>query len=219
MPGVSVVIPHYWRERDANLTMIASALRASSVPPAEVLLWNNLASVAVPAGWKVVQAAQNYGPQARCVAGLLAEGEYVLFHDNDVEVGRDTLCEMLRHYHPPCVVTMDGRRLTADRRYRSSAWVRDVDEKHQVDIGLGHLELVRRDVLFKVLSTFRWGCRMDDIEFSAACRRAGVPIYVVPLKGRAQPIGLTMRGVGACFREDHYAERDRLCQELYGQAA
>jgi hypothetical protein len=79
------------------------------------------------------------------------------------------------------------------------------------------MELVRRGALPQILSTFPFGedARMDDLRFSVACARAGVPLMVVPLVVDEQMQELPMRGVGACYVEDHYTERDRLCRELF----
>lgn len=221
--SVSVVIPHYYPERDANLTHIITALRKGSVPPDEIIIWaNSPIRYARLAGASVIQSHRNVGAQARFVAALTAVGDYVVFHDNDVMAGHRSVEQLLWWSQRVLgsIVSADGRVFAVPgyKRYTNTVLIQRPEVLTPVDISLGHLEMVRRTDVPKILSSFPFGdeARMDDLQWSAAAARAGVPIYVAP---GIEMTGLSMGGVGSCKEPDHYRERDRLCQTIFGEVA
>jgi hypothetical protein len=168
----------------------------------------------------MIRPHENLGSQARFIAALCAKSDWILFQDNDVAVGRRTIEALLRYSEQvgaPCVMSVDGRRLTVDSLYTKSEWIRTAQKLERIDISLGHVELVPRQVLPQILTLFPFGNdgRMDDILFSSACAHSGVPLYVAPLVQDENIVEFPNRGIGACYDADHYAERDRLCQRLF----
>jgi hypothetical protein len=214
--SVSVVVPHYPRERNENLALVLGGVKAAD----EVIIWNNTGSDI--SGWlpqtsqvRVIQSHRNLGPKARFLAALAARGDLVLFQDNDVALLPDAL-ELLVGYAerlPHSVLTLSGR-VVRGGSYRGSVLVRCPDRIVPVDISLGQAELIERSALPRILGHFPFedATRMDDLHFSAACKSARYPVLAVPgLCFR----DLDMHGVGSCKQPDHYAEREALCARLF----
>ena len=220
--SISVVVPHYYVQRERNLLMLVHALLAGSVVPDEIIFWANAPIyIKLPDEVSVIQSHRNVGAQARFIAALTAGGDYVVFHDNDVAVGRGTIKDLLgwSEKMPASIISIDGRNFNGpDKRYTSTTLVQSPTRPMRVDISLGHLEMVRRTDVPRILATFPFGkeARMDDLQWSAAAARAGVPIFAVPADAVT---ALSMGGVGSCKEPDHYRERDRLCQTIFGEVA
>jgi len=220
--SISVVVPHYYQERNRNLLSIIASLRRGTIIPDEIVIWaNSPINNVILTGASVIQSHRNVGAQARFIAALTAVGDYIVFHDNDVMVGKRTLEHLLEWSEkmPASIISVDGRNFNGpEKRYTSTTLVQSPAHPTRVDISLGHLEMVRRTDIPRILATFPFGeeARMDDLQWSAAAARAGVPIFAVPADAVT---GLSMGGVGSCKEPDHYRERDRLCQTIFGEVA
>ena len=93
---VSAIIAHFYEVRWPNLPIIARALRSGSHPPHEILVWNNEAQGLPPIdGVQVIQSHRNVGCMARFVASFVARGEWLLYHDNDMMCGPETVSSLL----------------------------------------------------------------------------------------------------------------------------
>lgn len=220
---VSVVVPHYFVAREPNLTLLVEALRQGSRPPDEILIWNNDRPLAKPLqGVRLIQSAWNLGCKARFLGALASIGEWILFQDNDVSARPGTVANLLRHgrQHPDAILSLDGRAIPAGEDYRGSTRVRGrrVKSVTPIDITLGRMELVRRDVLMRVLARFpfRDDTVMDDLAFSQAAREVGVQCCVVPCTPQEDVSNLPTYDVGlsVTHRDEYYAERNRVTEAL-----
>lgn len=223
---LSVVIPHYWAEREGNLRTIVKALYAGSVAPNEIIIWNNGSPLEPIAGAEIIQAPRNYGCLGRFIASFAARGEYVLFQDNDTCVTRDTVLQLLLAAQdiPNSICSIDGWSFTDDKTYTNGVKTlrygfpiggpgTGVEEPTRVDVTPGHMELVRRGDLGAILSWFPFEDKtvMEDLWFNACANKADVQRYVVPCQFKY----LSECGVGICQAPDFFAERDRLCQDIF----
>jgi hypothetical protein len=223
MPTVSVVIPHYYVEREKNLSGITKALVQGTVCPVEIVVWCNSATGCpedLPDEVNVITSEWNVGCQARFLAALVARGDYVLFQDNDVCVRRRTVENLLQKVSPGKVASLDGYRVPpvgyAERR-RFLGWQQA--SPVLVNVTLGRMEMIERKTLLRVLRDFPFGpsTEMDDLAFSAACKKNDVPIFVVPALDRDEVfINLPDGGVGMSkgMPVSYVDRRDRTFKEL-----
>jgi len=220
--SVSAIILAYREERWPNLPLIIAALLSGSVPPDEIIVWNNGAPFGPLVGAQVIQSHRNVGCKARFLAAMCAKGEYVLFHDDDLHVEYDTVRNLVSHAAENRVVSYQGRRLAPNKPY-TAAYILDGSPSGKpelVDVSLGRLELVSRRTVNRLLSSipFEDTTEMDDIWFSAAARDAGISCVVVPYCSGSGFVDLPDGGVGSCVGAGaaaHYAKRNALCEELF----
>lgn len=222
-PTVSVVVPHYFAAREPNLAILIAALRTGTRPPDEILIWNNDRPLTRPlSGARLIQSAWNIGCKARFLGAFAAIGDWILFQDNDVTARPGTVANLLRHAakHPDAILSLDGRAIVDGEDYRGSNRVRGrrVKTVTPIDITLGRMELVRREVLMRVLARFpfRDNTVMDDLAFSQAAREAGVQCCVVPCTPHEDVSNLPTYDVGLSIthRNEYYAERNRVTDAL-----
>lgn len=223
MDSVSVVIPHYFREREPNLRRIVDALAAGTVRPAEIIVWANEPLAEPLPGAAVIGSHRNIGAQARFLAALAASGEWVLFLDNDVSPAPRTVENLLHWARPDRIVTLEGRS-AGGKTYRESPkhYGRDVSEPLLVAVSLGRGEMVSRRALPRLLAHFPFApdTVMDDLWLSAAAGREGMPILVVPaVAGDSDLVNLPEYGVGLSLRPEFYAERDAALAAIAGAGA
>lgn len=221
---VSVIIPHYFPERIPHLTRIVADLRAGSVPPDEILIWNNetqpLASLA---NVTIIQSPRNLGPQARFLAALMATSETVVFLDNDTTVNPDTIQTLLQgaERFPTAILTLEGRHQRgASYREWPKVYGHQITSPHRVTMSLGRGELVRRSLVPSLVGEFPWDLStiMDDLWWSAAAARLGIPIYVVPSVRKVSHLtDLPRHGTGASATRAYYASRDQTVREIHAR--
>jgi hypothetical protein len=218
---VSVIIPHFYAARWPNLQVIASALREGAVVPHEILIWNNEAG-ALPAidGAQVIQSHRNVGCLARFVASLVAQGDWLLYHDNDMLCAAGTVQDLVMWAQRlgESIVSVDGWNFVdAKRSYAAGVNTyftgQDLIEPRRVDVVPGHIELVRKDVALRILATFPFidAPEHDDLVWNACAERLGIPRYVVPSKSS----WLSDYGLGISREPGFNDRRDQLCRELW----
>jgi hypothetical protein len=220
---ISVVVPHYFPERDENLPVLLGALLGGALVPLEILIWNNNPApppLAPDPRVHVIHSPRNVGCQARFLAALLARGDLVVFQDNDACARPETLGELVAAHArwPEAVLTLDGRQM-AERRVRHWPRVRahDGPDVIDVDVSLGRFELVPRRRLPRLLEAFPFeeSTRQDDLWFSHCVRAQCVAILVPPNHGF---IDLPTRGRGASTGPDKlafYADRHAVAARLF----
>lgn len=223
---VSVVIPHYFAQREGNLTAIVEAHRTATRPPDEILIWNNDGPLSVSLhGVRLIQSAWNLGCKARFLGALVAAGDWILFQDNDLAPergGLENLCRWAERY-PEAIVSFEGRRVEP-AAYKSWKTIRGADKPRvqRIDITLGRMELIRRDVLMRLLAAFPFSDKteMDDLAFSVCARDLGVQCFVVPYVPGSGFVRLPEHGVGmsVTHRQAYLAERDRVVSEWFRRA-
>ena len=172
-----------------------------------------------------MQAPWNAGSKARFAAALVARGEYILFQDNDICVDEGTLEHLSGQARPDAVVALEGRRFTAgNRRYTATEHVngRAIAEPVAIDITLGRMELVHRDIVRRLLPDmpFDDGMKMDDIWFSYAASCRGIVRLVIPYPRGCGFKDLDECGVGQSIGDTraHLRERNALCLRLFTSA-
>jgi len=217
--SVSVVIPHYFAVRELNLPQIVEAWRTGTRTPDEIVIWNNDAplTVSLP-GVRVIQSPWNLGCKARFLGALCATGDWILFQDNDLMARPGTLARLMAYAleHPGAIVSLDGHRDVSGVDGRK--WYRvkgcGASEIQAIDITLGRMELMRRDVLMRLLAEFpfRDDSVMDDLIFSACAKRLGVPCLVVPHGKHETCVNLPTGGVGLSIthKDEYQSERNRV---------
>lgn len=89
--AVVAVICRYWQERDTNLPRIISDLRAGTLPPDEILVWDQGPQPAPAFDATVIRSTKNFATRARLIAALLYDAEHFVFIDDDITVGRNTI--------------------------------------------------------------------------------------------------------------------------------
>jgi hypothetical protein len=225
MPTVSVIVPHLYRERERNLLTIVDALLSGTTRPLEIIVWCNESLTKELGGvlWdtvRLVESSWNVGCQARFLAALVARGDYVLFQDNDVCVRSRTVENMLSQASPGKAVSLDGYHvppLGYTERRRFFGW--NQTSPVRVNLTLGRMEMVERKTLLRVLRDFPFDAStvMDDMAFSAACKKNDVPIFVVPALDRDFVfVNLPDGGVGLSkgMPPSYVERRDRTFREL-----
>lgn len=215
---ISVVIPHFYSAREPNLRVIADTLRAGTVPPDEILVWNNDVAIAPIDGVQVFESPRNLGCLGRFVASYAARGEYILFHDNDMAVAPTTVERLLLWAKkiPHSIVSVDGWSFTAEKNYsqgvKTLQYGTSVRLPMSVDVTPGHIELLDRSTLYKILSVFPFedSTVMEDLWFNACAQRVGVKRYVVPTDFKYLPD----YGMGISTSSTFNEERDALCRKI-----
>jgi hypothetical protein len=227
---VSVVIPHYYPEREPNLWKIVDAFNTGTIRPLEILIWCNSPlknrALRLQTGVQLFLSPRNVGAQGRFLAALAARGEFVFFLDNDVAPQVKTLENILewqkvvaRNSVLSSILTLEGRIALYNKPY--SSWPKKYGhglvEAMQVELSLGRGELVCRKDLPHILSDFPFdpSTVMDDLWFSAGAMRIGRQIWVVPCKkGESALTDLPMYGTGLCMEPAFYAERDLAIKQI-----
>ncbi len=221
-PSVSVVIPHYYEVRKDYIGQIAEALNNGSVKPLEILVWNDgLTPFSnLPSNVFVLTPHRAIGSKARYLAGLCAQGDYILFHDNDMMVEPRTLEGFLEYAREDTILSLEGRQVLNEfhgcmsnknrLNGRTISVPTAVDIPHS-EISLSHRRLANR--LVGAMALTEPSCEMDDIEYAAAAKHAGISRFVIPFDPGAGFIRLSEKGVGMWKNPGFYEERDRLVRE------
>ena len=215
---ITAIIPHYYAERRSNLMIIVNSLLGGTLPPSEILIWNNEHNATIQvSGALVIQSPRNVGAQARVVAAMIARGERLLFLDNDMSVN-DRTVENLYQWSLKLdgVVTLEGRErptpLTPYQRW-PKIYGKGLTEPRPVFLSLGRGEMMRRSVLQSVASDFPFEPTtvMDDLHLSNCFMKRGVSVNVIPSKaGESDLRDLPMGGVGLCRTPDFVENRNRV---------
>ena len=219
--SVSVIVAHYYAARWPNLPMLVGALQSGTVSPQEILIWNNeLGALPQMDGVHVIQSHRNVGCQARFVASFVAQGDWLLYHDNDMLCDENTLALLLAWARKlgDAIVSVDGWSFVDDRhRYVDGVGTyftgQHLSGPQQVDVVPGHIELVRRNTVLQILSTFPFVSSPvhDDLVWCACAKKLGIPRYVVP----CQSSWLPDYGLGISREPGFNEERNQLCRELW----
>ena len=218
-PTVTVVIPHYYDVRKEYIGKIAHALNSGTVRPLEILVWNDgLTPFSnLPNNVFVLTPHRPIGSKARYLAGMCAQGDYILFHDNDMMVEPRTLEGMLRFASEDAILSLEGRQVKDEFHGPMSNFNRlngstitvptDVDIPHS-EISLSHRRTANR--LLGHIPFTEPSCEMDDIWYAAVAKHCGVARVVVPFIPGAGFIRLSEKGVGMWKDPNFYKDRDAL---------
>lgn len=227
-PTVSVIIPHFFKARAEHLQRIVADLNAGTVPPGEIVIWNNDVADGLPDlsqhNVTLLQSTEgNSGPQARFKAAQQATGDYILFMDNDTTVCSETVANLLNWLMPDRanpILTLEGRACpSVGQSYRGwpKIYGHDVKSPERVTMSLGRGELVSRNAFKQLVALFPFGptSTMDDLWWSACAAKVDIPIYVVPaVKGLSNLVNLPRYGTGISATPGYYQRRDETVQDI-----
>lgn len=179
MEKVSVVLNVY--KRSQNFSAQIESLKAQTVPPFEILVWENgeesIANVAPP-GVLIARANSNLGVWSRFAFALNATGEYILILDDDTIPGIRWIENCLKtiQIHPGLLGTR-GLRFTSVHSYAGYSEVglySPNDAVERVDI-VGHAWFFRRELLGAFWGLyqerFKGSLSGEDIHFSFAIQK------------------------------------------------
>jgi len=229
-PRVSVIIPHYFAVRAPHLLRIAADLRQSTLPPAEILVWNNDRADTLPdlsrTGMTVIQSPRNEGCQSRLLAAQRASdaSAYLCFMDNDITLEPQALANLVAWAErlPDSIVTLEGRAArpvgeSYEQWPKYRGW--NLTAPKAVALSLGRGELVPAAIARRMLTHFPQGDmgRMDDLWWSACAAWERVPIYVVPCtRGVSGLVNLPEFRAGISRTQNYTADRNAALAAIRG---
>lgn len=223
MPSISVCIAHIYPERRKNFEQIVDALHVGTRQPDEIIVWNNDDPSFNPPGCQMIHATPNPGPAARFLAALAARSQYIFFQGTDVAVQPQTL----QYLHDALTTDshtsfgLEGRVLQEGKPYNYHPGQGGVDGKSlcdpvHIDIAMGRMDIMTRDVLVHVLPDVPLTEREDDIWLSYALNLHHIERKVLPyIPGVNGFTNLQEGGVGNATHPKHLNWRDDLCKQLF----
>ena len=221
-PTVTVVIPHYYEQRRVrNLPILIDALNTGTVRPLEILIWND---ARVPLGpfpnTHVILPHRAVGSKARYLAAMCAQGEYILFHDNDVCVEPKTIDTFLRYITEDTILSPAGRQVKDEFHGPMSDFNRVeghvITKLTPVDIPHAKLSMSHRKVVNRLLGDLPFtdpDFEMDDVMYAAVAKHRGVGCFVYPWLPGEGYVLLSECGVGMWRDANFYKDRDKLVRE------
>lgn len=217
----TAVIPHYGPERVPNLRVLVDALRSNTMPPQEIIIWDNDRSGArlkLGEGVTIIGAERNVGPQARLLAACIARTPMILFQDNDIAMQPQAVRNLFTwaDCFPDSVVTMEGRiRKGEHYGHWPKLYGRALDTPRLVDLSLGRGELMPRGLARALVSLVPFEGVMDDLYIGAGLKRMGVEIRVVPCADGESWLRNLPAPDALCKRPDYGEARDRVIKEVW----
>jgi hypothetical protein len=223
VPSISVCIAHIYPERRKNFKQIVAALHGGTLPPDEIIVWNNDEPTFNPPYCKMVHAAVNPGPCARFFAALASRSQYIFFQGTDITVQPDTMKYLhdALSAHPHMSLGLEGRVLFEGQPYNYHIGRGGIDGKSlthptHIDICMGRMDIMARDVLVSVLPDVPLFEREDDIWLSYALKKHHIERMALPYHpGVNGYTNLQEGGVGNCTHPKHLNWRDDLCKQLF----
>lgn len=210
-----MIIPHFYHQREPNLSIIVDACMSGTVKPCEIIVWANAPLRAPLPGASVITSHRNIGPRARVLAAMVAVGDFVLFLDNDIAPQPKTIECLVDSVVGRDMSTLEGR-IFDGSDYRLTPKIRgiSVGARTRVDLSLGRGEMLRSDAAQEAAHRYRFGAEMDDFEWTMAVQESGWGVYVVPcVDGKSFITNLPEYGVGASKDPSFYARRDAIMRE------
>ncbi len=227
MPNVSVCIAHIYPERRQNFEPIVHALMTGTLPPYEIIVWNNDSPDFNPPRCTMIHAGTNPGPGARFIAALTARSEFILFQGSDIAVQPQTVQRLhdLLVLWPGLTFGLEGRVLHRGEPYNYHIGKGGLDGQYLTelptwgahnDISMGRMDIITRDTVVKVLPDVPLFEREDDIWFSYALAKHGIGRRVIPYTPGVNGFtNLQEGGVGNATHPKHLNWRDDLCKQLF----
>jgi hypothetical protein len=222
MPTVSVVIPHYYEVRKEYIGRIAHALNSGTVAPLEILVWNDGLTpfTDLPENVHILTPHRAIGSKARYLAGLCAQGDYIIFHDNDMMVEPRTVEGFLKYAAEDVVLSLEGRQVRNEFHGCMSDFNRlngqTITVPTPVDIPHSEISMSHRRTANRLLGDIPFtepSCEMDDIWYAAVAKHRGYGRFVIPFTPGAGFIRLSEKGVGMWKNPGFYRDRDALVRE------
>jgi len=186
---VSVVLNVF--KRSANFSMQVAALRAQTIPPIEILVWENGEDTVVDQCVEemvVARANRNFGVWSRFAFALNASGDYILVLDDDTIPGKKWIenCLTTMKTHPGLLGTR-GLRFSSKHSYAGYSEVGLYSPNQKIERAdiVGHAWFFRRELLAafwaEYANRFPGGLSGEDIHFSYAIQKVlGLNTFVPP---------------------------------------
>jgi len=210
----ALIIPHYYKERRANVSKIVHSVKEWVTKPDEIIVFNNDPhSVLQIMGATVINAGRNFGSMARYAAGLISGVEICVFQDDDLLLGTAAffhLTETVQKY-PLAIVGMLGSDFEPGKTYREKKNVRTNSNEADCNFVLGRVSAMSREVLADV---FPFIMRRPEL-VAAVCNHEDIPASLSrgEVKNKVIPIDfkeLDPAGVGLEKKPAHYELRDKI---------
>lgn len=193
----TAIILCYWEERLGYIRTIIDTLRNNTVPPTNIVVFNNnpdLKSVSFDHA-VTINAGENFYCFARHVVALLYNTKYYYFQDDDLVVENVKLLEILAEVlceHPEAVVSIQGRDIIRNASGEigfAKTEKRETNERIlETDIAFGRLHMCAKAPILRMLNIrHQYGIyanRGDDIALSLSNRMCGFRNYIVKTVGR-----------------------------------
>ena len=218
----------YWPERVGHFKKIVNDLKAGTIPPDKIVIWNNNKNFSLKGkfeGVETIESSENLGHRVRFVAALGFLSDYYFFIDDDITVGKKTIESYMNYAHEDCCLTHWGKiggKNNPGHAYTSGQEFASRRIKNPMDveaiIGRGSIfasfnALVNMLVLEKKLRkhpAFNEG-READIILGMANKSQVVPAEDTEMR----LIDLGEKGVGMVRESGHYQKRSLIMEAVY----
>ena len=209
---ITAIITHWYPERTKYLRGIIDALKAGSVVPDEIIIFNNLPE---PLDFKdvtVINSNHNFSTLAKQFCAVAAKNKCILFQDNDLMVGRDTVKELYEFYlkNKDCFVGKWGKRMAAgDKPYSEGQNIAE----GEVDVVAGALNMCGRELVIQALTDREkykqdiW--RVEDIAMSFSNTKRGGKNYAL----NVEVVELPEENIGLWHEPEHFIIRDKFVKD------
>lgn len=189
MQSVSVVLNVF--KRSANFSMQVAAVRAQTIPPVEILVWENGEETVADLRVEeivVARANRNFGVWSRFAFALNASGDYILILDDDTIPGKKWIenCLSTIKTHPGLLGTR-GLRFSSKYSYAGYSEVGLYSPNQEIERAdiVGHAWFFRRELLAafwaEYPNRFPEALSGEDIHFSFAIQKVlGLNTFVPP---------------------------------------
>jgi hypothetical protein len=212
---ITAIIIRYFPERLPNLEIIIKALLASTMPPDEIIVWNN-EDCHLPIQDKrivTINSSKNFGPWARYCVALMARNEWCFVEDDDVAVRPTTLKQFYDARRPDRILSNRGVLLgKTENPYINREYIHRPGE---TDISGGGLIFCHKQV---VLNAFQYLVEHPDIKI---VREDDLLLCLVNKKhggiNLIEPVeydDLDEFGIGLCYQPGHYELRNEFCKRM-----
>jgi hypothetical protein len=204
--NVTVIVPQFWKERIKNLPVVIGDHE-------KYIIWNNDDEPIKGA----INSNKNYGPLSRWVVALLADTDYLLMLDNDIDVPEETVKKMLDLASKEnCIVGLFGR-ILSDNYPMYSNGIEYKSVNMEVDTVLGRVMLVPKIIIPKILDRMinlnHKHC--DDVIASLVNKELGNKNYIIS----GDYNNLDEGDVGDHLNSNHYPDRDNICTYFFPRIA
>lgn len=206
----TLILQNFYENRQKYWPAILKSIKAQSIPPKEIIIWDNLCCInASEPGLTVVSSGRNT-LMGRYTAVWMAETDLFVFQDNDLLLGPDTIQRLInvarcRHTQ---IVGILGMKLNRKSEHPYTDGRAAIGE---CDVVLGRAFACHRKALWPgfeaIHQKYLKPGRADDILFSMASRNAwaiAAPDFT----------NLDEEGIGLCHEDQHLPERNAFVKEM-----
>ena len=213
---ITAILLCYWEERLGYVTEIIDALLKNTVPPSNILVFNNnpdLKGISFEHA-TTLNSGENFYCSARHVASLLYNTRFYYFQDDDLVVENPKLLQTLSEVlvkNPESIVSIQGRNIiqtsNGDVDFDRLEDRETDEEVLETDIAFGRLHMCGKGPILRMLNVRHqhniYSNRGDDIALSLSNRMFGYKNYIVKTVGRERNLDVST----GLYRLDGHLER------------